>query len=400
MARRGASDPFGPDDGGWLAVAALVGHAAAHARDVVSADALIMEAAELANTILGQDSARSDVARESHADPEPVSRIVIAQLAERIEKAGALYLAASMYEGLSSADPALPSLERGRLLAKLARVMRKLGRVDDASSLYRRLIEMAKATHHSELEARALLGYTSISQMRGDYVAVRRYALRAARIARRNGDSALLRLAHQGLMIAAIKLADYSTALVYGWSTYELAVDDPVARDDALTNIGQLLADTGNFAAARAAFATVLTRPQPVFIGLPALGGLAVAAARLHDDDTLNWSATQLLREIERFNQPYEIALALLECGTALASVGRAVQAEECRQRAIALSSEFGFPELLERATGLDTTPELVEGEPNRVVEVLRSRARGIARKIEALNPRHLPEHVELRAVA
>ena len=61
---------------------------------------------------------------------------VITRLARRMENAGALNLAATLYYSLSVADPLLPVAERGHLAVLHARVMRKLGRIDDAMPLY------------------------------------------------------------------------------------------------------------------------------------------------------------------------------------------------------------------------------------------------------------------------
>jgi hypothetical protein len=136
MARRGASEPFGSDDDGWLAVASLLGHAASHARDLVDADALLGEAYDLAEVILTSGSlGTSELAPRAMISEAPDGRErrqVITQLADRMESAGALNLAATVYHSLSVADPLLPVDERGRLVVFHERVLRKLGRPDEA----------------------------------------------------------------------------------------------------------------------------------------------------------------------------------------------------------------------------------------------------------------------------
>ena len=138
-ARHGASEPFGSDDDGWLAVASLLGHAASHADDLVDAEALLGEAYDLAEAILISGAPRtSELTMVSDAlDGWDGSR-VITRLAHRMENAGALNLAAALYHSLSVADPLLPVAERGRLARFHARVMRKLGRIDEAMPLYGR----------------------------------------------------------------------------------------------------------------------------------------------------------------------------------------------------------------------------------------------------------------------
>jgi hypothetical protein len=51
MARRGADDPFGAHDNGWLTVATLLAHAAAFVASEHDADALLLDASELAGWI-------------------------------------------------------------------------------------------------------------------------------------------------------------------------------------------------------------------------------------------------------------------------------------------------------------------------------------------------------------
>ncbi|HEY4131565.1 MAG TPA: hypothetical protein VGM50_13180 [Gemmatimonadaceae bacterium] len=396
IARRGVDDPFGQHDNGWLTVATLLGHAAGYVAQEHDADSLLLDASELAGSILRLDLAESDPEWIKHLDDRPHGEIV--RLTERIEHLGALNLANVMYESLTRVDPAMPALDRGRLMANLGRVRRRLGRFDESIATYRELITTAKECREPELEARAFIGLGAVAQVRGDFLELRKCGLRAMRIAKRENLSDVLRLAYQILMVASVRAQDFSLALTYGWAQYEAAGQNQANRDEGLTNIGQVLADTGNFSAARAAFARVLTRPQPPRIGLPALGGLAVAAAHLRDDETLNWSANALMREVERTSHLWEVSHALLECAIALAMVGRQVQAKECQERAAIIAERLGYQEILRRAAELEIAIAK-ETSPQLSVE-LGQRARRVVRKVEALNPPRLPERFVLEVAA
>jgi tetratricopeptide (TPR) repeat protein len=321
------------------------------------------------------------------------------RLAERIEQLGALNLAAVMFQALTQIDPALPELDRGRLVIGLGRIERKLGRVDDAVRTYRQVIAKAREIDLPELEARGFLGLAAGAQIQGDFAELRKFSLQALKAAKQARVDDILPNTYQGLMIASAQFKDWSAAINYGWKMHETSGSNQSRRDEALTNIGELFSMTGNFAAARASFAVVLTRPQPARICLPALGGLAVAASKLDDHDTLNWSTTQLLREVDRTNQPFEVSGALVECGVALLAAGRFAQAAECRARAIEIAGSFGYREVLKRAEAIDLSASQHASTPTLTMD-LGLRARGIVRKVEAMNPSRLPDHVLLQVAA
>ncbi len=262
----------------------------------------------------------------AHLDDRPHGEIV--RLAERIEQIGAFNLTEAMYQSLTRIDPALPAIERGRLIAKLGRVRRRLGRYDEAFDAYRKVLAMGKEMGEPELEARAFVGFGAIAQVQGDFGELRRNFLRAARIAKRIRNRELIRLTYQGLSMAAAHSNDFSRAITYCWEHCEASSGEPEPSETRAQRILGSRLSTGNFAAARAAFALVLTRPQLARIALPALGGLALAAAWLRDVRTVNWAATELLREVSRSTQLPRGRRRWRKCGMALASVGRAVEGE------------------------------------------------------------------------
>jgi tetratricopeptide (TPR) repeat protein len=390
----GRRDAFGEDDGGWITVTTLVQHATA--APVNESLVLLRDAVELSESILGgaaieRRSAEVDAAQASRSDSE-----IISALAATMEQAGALHLGSLLLEALSAADRSLNAVEYGRIQALLARMTWKLGDLDRAEVIYARVARLGRAEGEPELEARAANGFAAVMQVRGDDASARRWAAKAARIARRHDFSELARIAQHGLMVLAAKARDFDAALVHGWTAYGLSLDNPVSMDELLTNLGQLLLDVGHPEAARAAFASVLSRPQPARVGLPALGGLAGAAARLDSREVLGWAVSEVLRESKEGHHHYQVADALCECAAALSSAGEIARAEQCSAIALGLAERFGYREVQARAAAL-LTPS---GAPRSERLQLAPRARRVVRAIQALDPARLPDRVVFAAVA
>ncbi|HEY4219305.1 MAG TPA: tetratricopeptide repeat protein [Gemmatimonadaceae bacterium] len=390
----GRSEAFGDDDGGWIAVTTLVQHAAAAPEN--EALVLLRDAVELSESMLGAAAAEyrtrdADAGQASRSDSE-----VISALASTMERAGARHLAWLVLEALSAADRSLSTVEYGRIQVLLARVIRRLGDLDRAEAMYERVARLGRSRGEPELVARAAIGLATVMQLRGDYGAARRWATKSARLARRQGFSEIARVAEHGLMVIAAKVRDFDAALVHGWAAYELSLGDTAAMDELLSNLGQLLLDVGHPEPARAAFASVLSRPQPARIGLPALGGLAGTAARIGDLDLLGWSVSEVFRELEHGNHHYQFADALCDCAAALSSVGDVVRAEQCATMAFGIAERFGYGDVQTRAAALRTPVGVARSE---CLE-LAPRARRVVHAIQALDPARLPDHVVFAAVA
>ncbi len=383
--------PFGQCDGGWIAVAELVQQAAASTQ--IGSQLILRDAIELSETI--RDEALSapyyfaGIDQRTRSDSE-----VIVALAVDMEHAGALRLGSTLLEGLCVADRSLSVVEHGRILVLLARLVRKQGEVERSQLIYTRVARLGRSAGEPELIARAAIGVAAIMQMRGDYPAARRWATRASRLARRHDYRDVAQAAQHGLMVTAARTRDFDAALVHGWAAYKLSVGNTVMMDDLLTNLGQLLLDIGEPVGARVAFASVLSRIQPPRIGLPALGGLAGAAARLSDRETLAWVTREVLRQSAEPAQPYQVADALTECAEALSSIGESAEAERCSASALQLAERFGYHALQARAAAI------VNRDPNPEPIPLAPRARRVAREIQSLDPGRLPERIVFAAVA
>jgi len=125
-----------PERGGdaaavWLTVASLVEHAAlvpeGEAADVLGT------AIGLALEQLGEEAfVRLGAAEWGEADRVPSDAIVL--LTDAMQSADLLNLAASTLDSLLGADRALGPVQRGRILAKRARVAWKLGMLEEADA--------------------------------------------------------------------------------------------------------------------------------------------------------------------------------------------------------------------------------------------------------------------------
>jgi tetratricopeptide (TPR) repeat protein len=390
----GRAAPFGDSDGGWITVATLVQHAAV--APPAESQVLLRDAIELSEAIRDADggSPPRHMLRNDET-PRSDSEIIVS-LVTSMEHAGALHLGSALLEALSVADRSLSVLELGRIRALLARLTWKLGDLDRSQMMYMRVARLGRSKNEPELIARAANGLAAIMQLRGDDVSAKRWATKGARLARRYELPHIARTAHHGLMVIAAKARDFDAALVHGWAAYELSVGNPAAMDELLNNLGQVLLDVGHPEIARIAFVSVLSRTQPVRVGLPALGGLAGAAARIGDRETLVWATSEVLRHSEEASHPYQIADALTECAAALHLAGDATQAAQCSASALRLAGRFGYRDVEVRAAALMAHEGIGHGERMQ----LAPRARRVAREIEALNPGRLPDRVVFAAVA
>jgi tetratricopeptide (TPR) repeat protein len=234
-----------------------------------------------------------------------------------------------------------------------------------------------------------------LSQKREDFAAVQRFARRAARLAEREGLRKLAREAHSGLMVAASIDNRFDDAIVHGWTVYQLSLGDAVDESGVLGNLGQVLLDAGFNEASRSVFAAVVSRSLPANVILPALGGLALASAASRQDLTTEWAAREVLRFEPGSVPRYALASALFECGLALTRIGRMKTAMRCRSAALQLAEQYDFSELVSRFERIDGSMSNFHS-----AATLNKRAASVARELTLLEPRQLPQHVQLLAVS
>jgi tetratricopeptide (TPR) repeat protein len=264
-------------------------------------------------------------------------------LAERMEASSAWHLALSVLvlaDRLLSPDP----LDRGRIAAQRARIQWKNGAVDDAESSYRALLRSARAMKEPELIARAYVGLATVSQVRGNYPAVARWANRAAKTAHASLLAGVGAVAHQLLMVSAGQRGDYANALTHGWTAFEAAAGQPAREAEMLLNLAQLLGIVGEHRAALAGFVAALERDPPARIALPAWGGVATSASHLGDEHITRHAARQISEVAASPGLHYARASALAEAALALERLH--LDAAPWRRSAVALAEEHGFNEI------------------------------------------------------
>jgi tetratricopeptide (TPR) repeat protein len=317
---------------------------------------------EALREVLAGDPALAGVVA-SHANDVPVSfeldavSPIVRAVVEQMEEAGALSLAYSTLATLDDADLPLRALERGRVLAQLGRVAWKSGALETAREQYRRAEVLGRTARIPELRVRAWVGYSIVARMRGNYPEVRKWGARALHEAERAGLSALEPLAYHSLMVSAAMAGDYSSALAYGWRSYQGAVGDKEREARALLHLSQCLLECGHPAAAVRGFAAALDRQQVARIAFPALGGLAVAAAAVGDRALVLAARAQIEHLIASAPFPYQSAAALLELAQAFTALGDTEDAAACSARALELARRHAYHEIVHRLEALHAAP-------------------------------------------
>jgi tetratricopeptide (TPR) repeat protein len=381
IARRGGQDGFGTSDATWLSVATILSHAVA-----APADGHTFLFSQL-REVIGSDPALRDVLAVLEHEPPPqfeldsVSPLVRA-IVGHMENAGALSLAYSTLTILADADLRLSIIERGRVLAHLGRVAWKAGALETAREHYRRTEVLGRAARNAELRVRAWVGYSIVARLRGNYPEVRKWATRAVHEADRAGLTALGSLAYHSLMVSAGTAGDFNAALVYGWHAFQDAAGDPEREAEMLLNLSAVLFHTGHADVALRGFDAALTRRPAARLALPALGGLALAAAVLGDAARVGAAWTEAERLIATGGLPYHSADALLELSQALSTIGDSAGAAECRARALDIAQRHAFHELIHRLESLRIAPKPRQAE---APHALNSNATSVARAVASL---------------
>ena len=391
----GARDqPFGAVDGDWITVASVLEHATLVAEPARSE--LLREAVERATGIIGETEVQRLAAREWQDRDRGASEAIVF-LSDQLEAAGAFTLAGTLLDALLEADGSLNVVQRGRILARRARKEWKAGRLDNAADRYTHVESLGRRSKSAELKARGLIGFVALSQIKQNAAEMHRYAKRAAHLAEQSGLRRLTRDAYTGLAIAAGLDLRIDDALVHGWTVYQLSIGDPLDEAEVLLNLGYMLFVSGFVDVARAAFASVVPRELPARWILPALGSLALASAASTHDLTTEWAARQLLRVNPLTVPRFDLASALSEAATALARIGRSKSSLRCRDAALDLARQYGFPALVAQLEGLDGSIPAPSVSPTTI---LNKRAANIARELSSMEPTEMPQHLAFAAAS
>lgn len=336
------------DDGSWLHVGSLLEHAAA----------LPEEERGPYLEIVGKTIKRAigdDLWRTGHrTDPPQLrnestldSRLRV--FCEIIEGAGALELSDAILCAYLSADHRVSPVEAGRVEAVRARIAWKSGELDVAEERYRRVAMTGRLLGSDELRVRARIGRAIVARQAGNYPAARRYGQHAIVLAERSGLRRLASMAHHTLMVAAAVGKEFESAVEHGWQAFLNADGDVTLESGALGNLGQLFLDAGHPSTAIAAFRAVLARRPSDRIAVPALGGLAIAGARLHNPDVVHTTTDEILARFKANAgvTAYDIAGTLVDLTRAYSCLGDDARAEEFRAQAHALAESRGFHEIV-----------------------------------------------------
>jgi tetratricopeptide (TPR) repeat protein len=329
IARLAAAKAFGPDDGEWLA-ASLALQRYAHARP---ADRQRLAGELAAYLAVGNEITVCDAAL----------RVTFA-----IEKSGALHLAASWLALLEQVIPADRPVELGRVLTARARLTRKFGDLTGSRAIYEEIERMGQMYAEPELTARAWIGYALTDQGRGNHPDSRRWFAAAALVADDNGCAQVSYHAHFGLQTAALIARDFDAAIREGWRAFALAGGDPELEAECLTNLSQVLYECGVYRTALRGFAACVAKASYVDTLVPALGGVASAAARLGRPNIVD-AAAKRLEALLPVSSPLAIAQVLLEMSDANLILGRPEIARSFRERASVVAEAGGFHEFIYR---------------------------------------------------
>lgn len=392
---------FGPDDVAWLLVAELLDRRArAGMTDdparLAALDAELDAALRRAVPAVTQDGvpggdgappptpAPADGSGEAfRAGWEGAVADAVLRLADGMEEAGALHLA---YTTLWTLERALPSLDGRRqalVLAARARTARMAGASETAAGLYDTVARIGRAMGDDDLVARSLLGRAVLARRRGNYPESRALYRRALRAATRCGATELAGLAHHGLLIAASVAGDVSTALVHGWTAYELVGDDPSRQADLLGTLGAVGSAAGYYDAAIGAYLGAARRSPATRVRLPALAGAALCAAYLDDPDRLTAITRAVDGDLAQDVLPFERAQALVLLAQAWGTRGPGdadARARHYAQQALAIARAGGYHELVLEVEAIGSVPHAAPAaSPRRVQAPARQVLRVLA---------------------
>jgi hypothetical protein len=335
------------DDGSWLHVGSLLEHAALLPEGERGPYVDIV--AKTVKRSIGTDQwracHRSDPP-QLRSDSSLESRLRV--FCEVIEDAGAFELSDAILCAYLAGDASITAVECGRVEAVRARLAWKRGELDIAEELYRGVTVAARRIQSDELRVRAWIGRAIVARLRGNYPTSRRYGQQAIVLAERSGLRRLASTAHHTLMVAAAVGEEFESAVEHGWKAFLNAEGDLMLEAGALGNVGQLFLDAGHPTTAMAAFRAVLARRSANRIVVPALGGLAVAAARVGMADVVLTTTDDILARFSTKSgvTAYDTATTLVDLTRAFVALGDDVRAEEFRQQAHALAASNGFHEI------------------------------------------------------
>ena len=344
------------DDGTWAQVGTLLEHAALLAPDERGAHVHLAT-----NTIrgaIGDVVWRAGHPTDPHA-PSDQERLEgrLRVYCEVIEDAGAFEVADAIVAAYVAADVTIQPLERARVESVRARLAWKRGDLDIASERYHRVAADARRLRSDELQVRAWTGDAIVARLRGNFPESRAKGQHAVALAERAGLQRLASVAHQSLMVADAVAGAFAAAIDHAWRAFLCAQGDESMESAALGNVGQVFLDAGHPATATSAFRAVIRRQPSTRILLPALGGLAVAAARLKATDALDEARREIAVRMSAGAAPYDTATAMLDLARAYTAMHDQKRAKVFLRHAKDIARKHGFHEIGHHADALQRAP-------------------------------------------
>lgn len=350
----------------WLGAALLLHNAARSAGEARSA-------------ALGEFLEREGVhlLRGTAVSIEPVLHAAW-QHATAMEEAAFMRLAHSMLAALSALIPEQMVIERGRVIARRARLARHHGAPDAAQCWYEEIDALGHLHGLPELLGRAQVGFGILAYTRGNIPLARQCYERA--VALSDAGAEIHSQAHSGLMHCAMSAGDFDSAAQHGWAAFEGAIST-IEQTDMLINLAQLLLDVGHPAAALRGFSAAIARQPHPRASLPALGGAALAATADYAARKDAHSLARARSVVRAVNQrvdalvvtlgdgaalPFESANALIEVSEALIAIGDAAAGGRAAWRARALVLRHKFHQLAHRLDTPQNVPTAVSPTPIR----------------------------------
>jgi tetratricopeptide (TPR) repeat protein len=396
LARVRQFDATEQEQGLWIMVSSLVDHASMYS----AADR--KKAIDTAVSLVTESMGAAEVERGLSLEPPSKSASrdvgVVRLLIDQMVEAGALEMARGCADALISALR-LSAVDEGRLIALRARMNWKMGELQIAEDQYTYLDALGTRKKEPELVVRAWIGYVTLAQLKGNYPRMRECANTLLEFAGAHSLPRMAKHGHHGLTIANAMLGDFDSAIRHAWEYLGLCIGDSIEETRALTDLGQLLVQAGEFHAARSALVrSVGLRPRREVL-LPAVGGLAVASANCDDHRTVRWVARELRKQVEAAALPYELAVALHECAVALHIIGDVDDANASNEAAHALAVRFGFHETTFKSEALAIRIAQIRNASRRAFS---PEAADIIGRVERLDQPELPDHLsaELSSVS
>jgi hypothetical protein len=385
LAHGGRGDPFSERDTVWLAWASALDRVSSLHGDART-EHLRRVLEELPPPIAPGGLGPIPTARD---DEHLANTLVFFALAisEEAEEAGA-YATATVILHLAQASLDGPrGVFHGRLIARQARVLRRLGDLETADHRYGLVDALGAEIANDELRVRATLGRGIIARARGNYPVARELFLV---VAAAEGDTwelhQLRGFAHQELLIVAAVAKDFDAALRHGWAAYQSPAASQTQRDELLINFASVCLDSGRYRAALNGYLRVLAAGVPRRMQLTAVGSAAIAAGELGYSAMVRRFIALGDDLMDDRNDQYEVADLEKSLAQASFAIGDDVTGALYRRRALSRADRLGFYEILHDTERL--TPR--QGRPQRTQYDLSEEAIAATNELESADSESL----------